>query len=465
MNRSILKRFYWVFYAIVLIAVTVMYGLLINGENIWGDEVFTMDLVKDSYGGIWKRTASDVHPPLYYWMLKVFMSVTGYGIYQAKFFSMIAYVCILALAGVQLRRIFDEKIAMAFCLLWSLYPFSMSWAHEVRMYSWTEFFVFSATIFAYNAYARNHPSDWVFLSLSTLAAAYTQYFALVSAGGVYLLLIMATLRHRRDKSYIVPLVVAPVAMFICYLPWFGEFIAQMIVKVNNEYWIAPITPATVLIWFSMLFDNLNYMGNIIVMVIVVLMAVNLFRNGDRNVAILGASLLFIPFFTALVGLAASLLIRPVFLGRYLLPSTPGFVLFIVLSLFQVRRDYVRSFMFASILTIYLMSLYACFEKELAEKNAYNLDYEFAQKYSDADCFFTMPTESCEYSLHYFVGDRPVFSRQDDVPALAEYENVIFIADSDEMVPEYILNEYDAVYLEMTDDSITSPKAIYRLVWK
>ena len=42
------------------------------GNDIWYDELFTVGMAEHSYGELVRFTAADVHPPLYYCIVKLF---------------------------------------------------------------------------------------------------------------------------------------------------------------------------------------------------------------------------------------------------------------------------------------------------------------------------------------------------------------------------------------------------------
>ena len=51
----------------LILLFTAMYISLIFNRNIWTDEAYTIELVREnSFPGIIRNTAVDVHPPLYY---------------------------------------------------------------------------------------------------------------------------------------------------------------------------------------------------------------------------------------------------------------------------------------------------------------------------------------------------------------------------------------------------------------
>ena len=68
-------------YILVLILITLIGVFLrtydINGKEFWYDEAFTAKLVQNSFPDITEMTLKDVHPPLYYYTVKVWTSVFG----------------------------------------------------------------------------------------------------------------------------------------------------------------------------------------------------------------------------------------------------------------------------------------------------------------------------------------------------------------------------------------------------
>ena len=52
-----------------VLVICILHGL---GEDIWYDEVFSVRFMEHGYSEIVWLTSQDVHPPLYYWYLKLF---------------------------------------------------------------------------------------------------------------------------------------------------------------------------------------------------------------------------------------------------------------------------------------------------------------------------------------------------------------------------------------------------------
>ena len=60
----------WLFIAIILIG-TIFLLIPAFHSNIWFDESYSVAIANHSFSEIWAIGSHDVHPILYYWMLKV----------------------------------------------------------------------------------------------------------------------------------------------------------------------------------------------------------------------------------------------------------------------------------------------------------------------------------------------------------------------------------------------------------
>lgn len=186
---------------------TILYLLLLGGKYIWADEAYTFAILRHSYSEMCHITAGDVHPPLYYILLKFFIQPFGYSQAAAKVFSIVPYLMILIMGGIQTKKLFGKKVSFLFMGLFLLFPALLQYAVEIRMYSLAALFVFLCGVYAYRCYEINHLSDWCILLISGIGACYTHYFAMVSVGIIYLLLFFGggkEKRQREDNQEMVP---------------------------------------------------------------------------------------------------------------------------------------------------------------------------------------------------------------------------------------------------------------------
>lgn len=81
------------------------------------DEAFSFALVRHSFSEIWTITAADVHPPLYYWYLKVLTAPFHYSMRAAQIASVLPYLFILVFGGMQFRKYFTDRTAVLFMVM------------------------------------------------------------------------------------------------------------------------------------------------------------------------------------------------------------------------------------------------------------------------------------------------------------------------------------------------------------
>ena len=113
------------------------------------DEAFSVRQAQMDFDLGTEFTARDVHPPLYFWTLHVWIRLTGVSEFAIRslslFFSLIGVVAVACFT----RRISGNWLAawIAFALL-ALSAYHIKWSQDARMYGMTMMFV-SLTVYAY----------------------------------------------------------------------------------------------------------------------------------------------------------------------------------------------------------------------------------------------------------------------------------------------------------------------------
>ena len=257
-------------------------------NDIWYDELFTVGMAEHSYGEMVRFTAADVHPPLYYCIVKLFADLCklfapGVGtVIPAKIVSVLPYFILLIYAVTFIRKRFGIFVGGLFLFCVTAMPQLPAYTVEVRMYGWALLFVTAAFLHGYAlveryvnrnaepekaaagvahgstgaagqtmAYGRRDAKEpqagrqvqgsrlhGAALVIYGLAAAYTQYFACVAVVMVYLFLLLAFwfLDRRRVREWLFYVAVS----VICYVPWLFALAGQL-GAVNENYWILPLT--------------------------------------------------------------------------------------------------------------------------------------------------------------------------------------------------------------------------------
>lgn len=304
-------------------------------NDIWYDELFTVGMIEHSYGELIAFTARDVHPPLYYCITKVFVDLckllypAADTVIAAKVVSVLPYFIIALYSVTFIRKRFGSFTSGVFLFSVIAMPQLAGYTVEIRMYSWALLFVTATLLHAYGTLTaekmqRIHGAAMV---LYGLAAAYTQYFACVAVVMIYLyvLIVLLFCNRSRVREWFLWVIVS----ILGYVPWLSVLISQM-TAVNQDYWILPLTWRSLggcvkfLMKPSFSDDRLNtVLAVVLFLVYAAVLAVfvtktqKLYCYGRVQFAIAGIGTLvgLVAF-----GFLASILVRPIFVYRYMIPA-------------------------------------------------------------------------------------------------------------------------------------------------
>lgn len=269
MNRNMKQKISWRdILGWLLIGVSlVMLGNSIRlcfSKDIWYDELFTIGMIEHSYGDLIRFTARDVHPPFYYCATKFIVDLCKLiyaqadSIIIAKIVSVMPYFLLLAYALTFLRKRFDVFVSGVFFFCILAMPQMSAYTVEVRMYSLALFFVTAAFIHGHELVCMGSSAQmeekagkkerfhWTALTFYGLAAAYTQYFACVAVIMVYLYVLISfaichiAKKEITGKNNIKKWFISVGVCIAGYLPWLFVLISQ-ITTVRENYWILPLT--------------------------------------------------------------------------------------------------------------------------------------------------------------------------------------------------------------------------------
>ncbi|MGE2835571.1 glycosyltransferase family 39 protein [Mycobacterium sp. SMC-4] len=204
----------------------------ISDKNLGLDESTSWFLATGSVPHLLAWTANDVHPPLYYLLLKVWLWCFGDSLTALRTLSVTGSVVALYL----LYRLIDDAMPRPVCyavLLWSaLSPLALDQAQETRMYPWATAAVLAACV-SYRRWVDTggvRPSALLLYGVSVTTALYLHYYTALAITAIWLHFIIAGARQTRPertsaawKAWIV----AHVGVALAYAPWIPTAIAQV----------------------------------------------------------------------------------------------------------------------------------------------------------------------------------------------------------------------------------------------
>ena len=287
---------YKILYISIIILGTLFILISCFHSNMWFDESYSIAIAKHSFKEIWQIGSHDVHPVLYYVMIRIVMLITNNSIVCVRVFSCVPLILMSILGYSFIRKEFGNKAGLIFTFFSLFFPTLLTYAGEIRMYTWAMLFVTMMFVYAYktmnNYNVREALSDdnnimyenkikskntllkyWIIFSIFSLASAYTHYYALVVATiinvGMFLYFIVSYIKSNKNDSSnyddikndnkksekinsenirkvnLISSIVSAVVQIILYLPWLFVFISQTKV-VSKGFWIKFPTPLNVI---------------------------------------------------------------------------------------------------------------------------------------------------------------------------------------------------------------------------
>lgn len=325
----------------IILVILAMQLILIVSNSVDADEAFTMLTVKEEWNAFWEKVVKDVHPPLYYIILKGIMSFAGYNLQVAKIVSilpiLLTNIIISYLTLKDKKRASDKKTGILlaiFIIATTLTSNFLYMSVEIRMYSWAIFFVTMSGIYAYKVYNDTSKKNMALFVIFSLLAGLTHYFSLIMECVIYLYLFI--MLFLKDKKYIKNIGIISIITILIYSLWLPNAIMQFKDVNTREYWIT-FNKGDIVEYITSIF-NVNIAFTIaILMFIAIGIGYKLFIKKDLKsdekkevkFALLAMSL---PFMIILIAVILNIAIKPIFVSRYMIPSLGLFWLGIIILL-------------------------------------------------------------------------------------------------------------------------------------
>ncbi|MCL1909914.1 MAG: glycosyltransferase family 39 protein [Kiritimatiellaeota bacterium] len=289
--------------------------IVFSGGAIWLDEAFSLDEIKRPWGEMIRLIAHDVHPPLYFIILKSVSRIFGSGIAVMRMATALPVILTAVVASRFLKREFSGNAAKFLLISLAIPKGVLNYGTQIRMYGWGLFFITMTAVSAHGFFKRGAPRRFAVLLLCAVAAAYTHNFA---AGIGYALMFVYAVRRRRDK--IKPLLLLALCGVLLYSPWIPALVGQF-GAVAGETTKEPFTSTDVLKCVYTVFSTGNVFADLMTAIIFPALLTRFFirKNKTENDWFVFGGLCCV-FLTALFGSVVSVAVCPVFVHRYLFPS-------------------------------------------------------------------------------------------------------------------------------------------------
>ncbi len=193
-----MRRLHWsLALGLVILAAFMLRLFRLESQSLWYDEAFSVYLAHKSLVDITAQTAADIQPPLYYYLLHLWMVIAGEGEFALRFLSLFFGVLTIPLVAVTARHLTNRVAAFIATLLAALSPLYVWYSQEARMYTLITFLLLLSSYILLRLTGAPPPlagrtsgrrgRTWLAFALVNIAACYTHYFAfaVIAFQGLY----------------------------------------------------------------------------------------------------------------------------------------------------------------------------------------------------------------------------------------------------------------------------------------
>lgn len=402
----------------------------LGDSPLWRDEASFAFMATASLGELFEILRRDVHAPLFFLLLKAWISFAGTS--EAGLRSLGAVLSLLCIPATYwfARPILGTVAAAAAALLVAANPGQVESGTDLMVYPLLTLLALLAMGMLERALVSNRRSLWIAHTLLLTAMAYTHMWGLLlwtSAGFFVLIrLVVHVRRHRSWPTWFGSYLVANAAAVVLSVPWLVQVISQAGSRTMDHLLYTPgflgMLTATFDYWFNS--------RQVVFVVVVVAAALPLLLAGRKETPGGDARRfrwgLLLALFLALGSQVIAFEMaywRASYLQRYTIPSIPFFLVLLAAALWYVRPPPVAAVLGALIVVWPIVPLERTFDGFRAAQWPKSPLRHMAQRVSEeaqeGDVIFIYPEPYATTFNWYYRSDLP----QVCFPALGRVETV------------------------------------------
>lgn len=214
----------------------------LKGEAIWLDEAASIELV--SSRSLWEIAVelpqSDPHPPLYYLLFDLWISVFGTSVAAVRSLSVLFSIGTLPIVYLIGRRLFTHRTGLIAVALLAVSRFHIIHAQEARMYSQLAFFA-ALSLYFFLAFSREQDTPALIgYAVTTALLCFTHVYGLFVLAAQGIFWIAASLHPEGTEFYpgFRRWVIAHAIIAVLISPWIGLLVFRIFAG-SSSTWLSP----------------------------------------------------------------------------------------------------------------------------------------------------------------------------------------------------------------------------------
>jgi 4-amino-4-deoxy-L-arabinose transferase-like glycosyltransferase len=207
----------------------------LDAQSLWNDEGTSVALAQRDLPTITRNAAGDIHPPLYYYLLHLWVGAFGQSEFAVRSLSALAGVALVLSTYSLGRRLGGPAVALLAALFSALSPFQVYYSQEARMYVFVSLFGLLSTLTLERLLAscsrpdpRRRSCCWAATYVvACVLTIYSQYFGLAVLLAQNIAFLAWLVWPGRPERRIVHATIRPILLWagmqalilLCYAPW------------------------------------------------------------------------------------------------------------------------------------------------------------------------------------------------------------------------------------------------------
>lgn len=302
----------------------------ISRWSIWFDEAFSAYLIRFNYFDVARYTSTDVHPPLYYWILKFWSQVFGNSELALRSLSLVFILTAIIFVWYFIRKYFGRGASVVSMSLMAIAPLMMRYSEEARMYGMAMFIVVAATFTLFSIVKKPTKRKYIIYGVLISLGMWTHYFTAIMWLSHWAWRFWYVHRHKQS-FWTKPWILTHIAAVASFVPWMPFMVKQLSGVQGGGFWIQPINFSTPFSFIGTIFmyrdssESTGYFAilGIISLIIGISLAVKSFGKLKGDKKDLFSLICFMALMPMVILMILSLPpLRPSFVDRYLVPALP-----------------------------------------------------------------------------------------------------------------------------------------------
>lgn len=244
-RKKLEKTQWWLWLSLSAAVFLVLAFNRLGYGSIWHDESFSFMLADYDISEILRRAQFDVHPPLYYILLKGWIGLFGSSLIAMRMLSVFGGLIGIFLLGLLLKQLKQHKLSVVAPLFLAVNPVWIRYAQEIRMYTLAASTLLGST-YALVRYEQTKERKWLgwYALLGGFGMLLHYYAAFVLlAHGLWVLwwhLRKARTAAMIKKHFPYEWLKAWLGVALVFLPWLPTAYRQFS-EIQNGFWIGQVS--------------------------------------------------------------------------------------------------------------------------------------------------------------------------------------------------------------------------------